>query len=85
LTANAHEEALRQAGILVALSGAKPLESTWQLDYGGELDPMTPNVPAALINTLVVAFFVVLVLGVGLGTYAAVSLKKLEKKVDQQQ
>ncbi len=46
---------------------------------------MTPNVPAALVNTLVVAFFVVLVLGAALGAYAAVSLKKMEKKVEQQQ
>lgn len=41
---------------------------------------MTPNVPAALVNTLVVAFFVVVVLAAALGAYAAVSLKKLEKK-----
>jgi hypothetical protein len=44
---------------------------------------MTPNVPAALVNTLTTAFFVVLLLGVGLGTYAAVSMKKLEKKIDE--
>lgn len=44
---------------------------------------MTPNVPAALVNTLVVAFFVVVALGAALGAYAAVSLKKLEKRAQQ--
>jgi hypothetical protein len=44
---------------------------------------MTPNMPAALFNTLVVAFFIVLILAAALGAYAAVSLKKLEKKSQQ--
>ncbi|HEY3318834.1 MAG TPA: hypothetical protein VGK50_10465 [Coriobacteriia bacterium] len=44
---------------------------------------MTPNVPAALVNTLVVAFFVVVVLAAALGAYAAVALKKLEKRSQQ--
>jgi hypothetical protein len=46
---------------------------------------MTPNVPAAMINTLVTVFFIVLFLGAAIGAYAAVSLKKLEKKVQQTQ
>lgn len=45
---------------------------------------MTPNPPAALINTLVTAFFVVVVLAAALGAYAAVNLKKLEKKSQEQ-
>ncbi len=44
---------------------------------------MTPNVPAALVNTLVVAFFVVVVLAAALGACAAVALKKLEKRSQQ--
>lgn len=45
---------------------------------------MTPNVPAALVNTLLTIFFIVLLLGAAIGSYAAVSLKKLEKKAQQQ-
>ncbi len=44
---------------------------------------MTPNVASPIFNTLLTAFFVVLVLAAALGAYAAVSLKKLEKKNDQ--
>jgi ABC-type phosphate transport system permease subunit len=46
---------------------------------------MTPNMPAALYNTLITAFFVVIVIAAALGAYAAVSLKKFEKRNDQQQ
>lgn len=46
---------------------------------------MTPNVPASMVNFLVTIFFVVLILGAALGAYAAVSMKKLEKKVQQNQ
>ena len=44
---------------------------------------MTPNIPAALVNTLVVAFFLVVALGAALGAYAAMSLKKLEKRSER--
>ena len=37
---------------------------------------MTSNVASTVFNLLVLAFFVVAVLGVALGTYAAVSLKR---------
>jgi hypothetical protein len=50
---------------------------SWDMEV---TDPMTPNMPAALYNTLVTAFFVVIVIAAALGAYAAVSLKKLEKK-----
>lgn len=39
---------------------------------------MTMNIAATVWNMLVWAFCVVAVLGVGIGTYAAVSLKKSE-------
>lgn len=39
---------------------------------------MTANWAATVVNVLVVAFFVVVVLGVGLGAYAASTLKKRE-------
>jgi len=37
---------------------------------------MTANVASTVFNLLVLAFFVVAVIGVALGTYAAVSLKR---------
>lgn len=40
---------------------------------------MTANWPAALVNVLLLAFFAVTAIGVGLGAYAATSLKKMEK------
>lgn len=43
---------------------------------------MTANWSAAVVNVLVLAFFVVIALGVGLGAYAASVLKKRE--VDSQ-
>lgn len=45
---------------------------------------MTPNIASPVFNFLVTAFFIVLVLAAALGAYAAVSLKKLEKKSQQQ-
>jgi hypothetical protein len=45
---------------------------------------MTPNVPASVFNALVTVFFIVLAIGAGLGAYAAVSLKKLEKRSQPQ-
>ena len=39
---------------------------------------MTANIPATLANVLVVAFIVVIVLGIALGAYAARSMKKME-------
>jgi hypothetical protein len=41
---------------------------------------MTPNWAGAVVNTLVLAFFVVIAIGVGFGIYAAKQLKKLEGK-----
>ena len=40
---------------------------------------MTANIPAAIFNVLVLAFFVIAALGVALGAYAAVNMKKAEK------
>lgn len=41
---------------------------------------MTPNIAGVLFNFLVLAFFVVCILGVALGAYAATQLKKMEGK-----
>jgi len=41
---------------------------------------MTPNIPITLVNTLMLAFFVVIAIGVALGAYAATQMKKLENK-----
>ncbi len=41
---------------------------------------MTPNIASPIFNTLVLAFFVVVAIGVALGAYAATQLKKLEEK-----
>ena len=41
---------------------------------------MTANIASPIFNTLVLAFFVVIALGVALGAYAAVQLKKLEER-----
>jgi hypothetical protein len=45
-------------------------------------DSMTPNWAGAVVNTLVLAFFVVIAIGVALGVYAARVMKKLEQKQD---
>jgi len=39
------------------------------------------NIPAVLLNVIVVAFFVVIALGVVIGAYAASTLKKREKAI----
>ncbi len=41
---------------------------------------MTPNIAGAVFNVLLAAFFIVVVLGVALGIYAAKQLKKAEDK-----
>lgn len=41
---------------------------------------MTPNIASPIFNTLLLAFFVVVALGVALGAYAAGVLKKNEPK-----
>ncbi|MDZ4169100.1 MAG: hypothetical protein U1E26_05545 [Coriobacteriia bacterium] len=43
---------------------------------------MTANWPGAVVNVLVLAFFVVIAIGVALGAYAAKSLKKCENDTD---
>ena len=44
---------------------------------------MTMNVAATVFNLLVLAFFAVAVIGVAIGTYAAVSLKRRESQNEQ--
>ena len=44
---------------------------------------MTPNIASPIFNVLVLAFFVVVALGVAIGAYAAVQLKKLEQKCQE--
>ena len=39
---------------------------------------MTPNIAGAIFNVLVAAFFLVVIVGVALGAYAASALKKNE-------
>jgi hypothetical protein len=41
---------------------------------------MTANWAAAVVNVLILAFFVVVVVGIALGAYAASTLKKLEEE-----
>ena len=41
---------------------------------------MTANWAAAVVNVLILAFFVVVAVGIGIGAYAATTLKKLENK-----
>jgi hypothetical protein len=44
---------------------------------------MTYNIAAAVFNLLVLAFFAVAVIGVAVGTYAAVTLKRREQQNQQ--
>ncbi len=44
---------------------------------------MTANIASPIFNTLVFAFFVVVALGVALGAYAAVQLKKMEERLPE--
>ena len=46
---------------------------------------MTANVAATVWNLLVLAFFVIAVVGVAVGTYAAVTLKRRESQVGESQ
>jgi hypothetical protein len=39
---------------------------------------MTANIPASLVNVLVVAFVLVIFLGIALGAYAARNMKRME-------
>lgn len=41
---------------------------------------MTANWPAAVVNVLMLAFFAVVVIGIGLGAFAASALKKNEQE-----
>jgi hypothetical protein len=41
---------------------------------------MTANWAGTLVNVLILAFFAVVAIGVGLGAYAASSLKKCEEE-----
>lgn len=41
---------------------------------------MTSNWAAAVVNVLILAFFVVVLVGIGIGAYAATTLKKLEEE-----
>lgn len=43
---------------------------------------MTANWPASIVNVLLLAFFVVTALGIGIGAYAATALKKTEDRSD---
>lgn len=45
---------------------------------------MTMNWAAAVVNTLVLAFFVVIGIGIALGVYAARALKKAEQMTQKQ-
>lgn len=40
---------------------------------------MTPNIASPIFNTLVAAFFIVILLGMALGAYAAMQLGKAQK------
>ena len=44
---------------------------------------MTPNIASPVYNTLVTAFFVVILLGMALGAYAARQLGKAQKAAEQ--
>ncbi len=44
---------------------------------------MTANWPASVVWVLVLAFFVVIAIGIALGAYAASNLKKNEEKAEQ--
>ncbi len=44
---------------------------------------MTPNIASPVFNTLLFAFFVVILIGMALGAYAANQLRKQQKLVDE--
>ncbi|MDO8963314.1 MAG: hypothetical protein Q7W30_02355 [Coriobacteriia bacterium] len=45
---------------------------------------MTPNWAAAVVNTLVLAFFVVIAISIGFNVYAARAMKRMEEQLKQQ-
>jgi hypothetical protein len=45
---------------------------------------MTPNWAGAVVNVLVLAFFALAIIGIGLGVYAANALKKAEGRNEEQ-
>jgi len=44
---------------------------------------LTYNIPASVFNVLVLAFFVVVLLGVVLGAYAAIQLRKCQDELSK--
>jgi len=46
---------------------------------------MTYNWPASVVYVLILAFFAVVAIGIALGAYAAMQLKKNEVKAEQTQ
>jgi len=44
---------------------------------------MGANISASVFNTFALAFFVVVVIGVALGAYAAIQMKKMEDKIKE--
>lgn len=53
-------------------------EASWDSEVKNR---MTPNIASPLFNTLVAAFFVLVLLGVAMGAYAATLMKKREETV----
>lgn len=47
--------------------------------------PLTPNIASPVFNILVLAFVVVVALGVWLAWYAAKSLKQMEDKISKEE
>jgi threonine/homoserine/homoserine lactone efflux protein len=43
---------------------------------------MTPNIASPVFNTLVLAFFVVILIGIALLAYAATQLKKAQQRAE---
>lgn len=44
---------------------------------------MTANIAAALFNTFVLIFFIVVAIGIALGAYAATQMKKMEEEIQK--
>ncbi len=44
---------------------------------------MTPNIAGPVFNTLLTAFFLVILLGMALGAYAANELRKSQKRLEE--
>jgi hypothetical protein len=85
LTANWRETDAAAA----AAAAARELPPAWphrynpsRVDNSREVNhQMTPNWAGAVVNTLVVAFFAVIGIGIGFLVYAAKQLKKAEEKL----